>query len=101
MLNHQGQSTTPALEEIPEATIPHRNVDGWEIYKEALSVDELLIVKRMQEIAKNPERQRVPALKNIPRRTVLREVREVNAILEKIITRSVTHQTTCYMQLQW
>ena len=28
----EGQSTTPALEEIPEATIPDRNVDDWEIY---------------------------------------------------------------------
>lgn len=75
-----------------ESTSHDVSEDVWAIPKGVIPEEELHVVtvRRIQGIARNPERQRIPTLKTIPRHTLLKEVKEVPAILDKIPTRNAT-----------
>ena len=89
-----GEEATPTNQsEIPATTglnNQHEVWDEWVIVDGALSDDEVLIISKMQEIAKDPDRRRIPVLKGINRKKVLKELRVVNSILAKIPTTNVT-----------
>ena len=86
MPDHVGEDARNVLPEM-----------GAEKQTDSLDEEEVAIVMEIAEVIERGRKDKLPALRNVPKKKLLEETAKVDKVLSNFKTHSIT-KTNCYMQ---